>query len=950
MTTSFLYKTASYIKDHLSDNTRQVLVVLPNRRGALFLKRYLSKVYQKTIWLPKIISVEEFISDLSGLKNADAILMSVLLYESYLEIMQTKAETYDQFIKWSDMMIQDFNEVDRYLVNADELYKNLSNIKEIEHWSLGREDKSTLQLNYLEFMASVGEIYKLFQQKLLQKGIAYQGLAYRKAVENITKIKFYEHYNSFVFAGFNALNKSEELIFDYFKKNKKSHFLCDGDEFYVNNEQHEAGHFLRKYLKSDLFNKSTFIENYYKTIEKNIEIIGASQNMSQVTVAAEIIKKWVYSGVELNNTAIVLCDESLLFPLLHVLPEEISELNVSLEFPLFKSTLFDLVLQLCNLHINKKQSRTTDLIYYKDILKVIQNPYFTMLLSDSRKINNIKKKITDKNTSYFTNNQIEDLFEAEFTSISYLFTDWPNPIFAVQQLHKLGESILEINNNNEKKAISLETEFIIEYIKLINQLHLSIANVSYITELKTLRRIIQQLQRNASVPFYGEPLKGLQIMGVLETRTLDFENVILISVNESILPSGKSNSSFLPYDLKKHVKLPVFQDKDAVYAYHFYRLLQSAKNIGLVYNTESDTMGKGEKSRFITQLINELPLINNRVKLNQFIASSADQIEHTNRVINIDKTEEHLKYIALKAANTEKSGFSASLFNNYRDCSLRFYFNYVSRIKEQNSVEENIENNTMGTILHEVLENCYKPFINQIVPKELLVKKTKQIKEFTRTAFKNRFTESDFEYGKNYLAFETVQLYATRLLNRDADYIDYLKLRNDDLHIVALEEELTHCLIIQGDEKIHEVKITGICDRIDRSKNLFRIVDYKSSSGDKDVFLFESMEQLFKGEKHSKMFQLFIYAWLCWKNKLCKTNEIFPCIIPFRSSKGELLGLTKKEDKQEVRLVFTDDLLQEFEFHLIKLIEEIFNPSKPFNQTENFDNCQFCTYSILCKR
>jgi hypothetical protein len=950
MIISFLNKTASYIKEHFSTNTQQLLVVLPNRRGALFLKRHLSQVYQQTIWLPKIISVEEFIADLSCLKNADSINMSVLLYESYLEIMQSKADSFDQFIKWSDMMLQDFNEIDRYLVNATELYKNLSNIKEIEHWSLGREDKSALQLNYLEFMSSVGDIYQLFQEKLIQKGIAYQGLAYRKAVENLANTKIYDNYSAVVFAGFNALNKSEELIFDYFKKNKNSHFLCDGDEFYVNNEQHEAGNFLRKYIKSNLFNQKTFIENNFKEKEKKIEIIGSSLNMAQVASAAELIKKWIYAGVDLSNTAVVLCDEGLLFPLLHVLPEEITELNVSLEYPLFKSTLFDLVLQLCNLHINKKQSRTTDLIYYKDILKVIQNPYFAQLLNESKSIYKVKKKITEKNTSYFTKKQLEELFEEEYLAISFLFTDWNNPLFAIQQLQLLGNKLLTIYNQDEKKSTSLETEFIIEFIKLTNQLQNSIEQVSYITELKTLRKIIQQLQRNASVPFYGEPLKGLQIMGVLETRTLDFENVILISVNESILPSGKSNSSFLPYDLKRYFNLPVFQDKDAVYAYHFYRILQRAKNIGLIFNTESDAMGKGEKSRFITQLINELPAYNQHVKINHNIAESADKIERTNRTISIPKTEEHLSYIQLKAANTVKSGFSASLFNTFRDCSLRFYFNYVTRIKEQNSVEENIETNTMGTILHEVLESCYQPFVNKTVSKEALIEQNKKIDEYTNQAFKKRFTASDFEFGKNYLAFKTVQLYATRLLTKDADYIDYLSFKNDYLEIISLEKELNYCLNINFDGKPYEVKITGICDRIDRSNYNFRIVDYKSSSGENDTFLFEDMASMFNGNKHGKMFQLFIYAWLCWKNKLCKTVDIFPCIIPFRSAKGELLYIHKKENKQEIRLIFTDELLLEFEVHLIKLIEEIFNPAIQFNQTENLDNCKFCTYSILCKR
>lgn len=948
--TPFLYNTANYIHQHFGDDTRKLLLVLPNKRGSLFLKRHLANIYNKTIWLPKIISAEELITELSGLQTADNITLVAVLYDCYRDVMKDKAESFDNFLKWSNMLLQDFNEIDRYLIDAQSIYKNLTEIKEIENWSLAAEEKTEMQSNYIKFMSSLGDIYALYTQKLIAQNIAYQGLAYKKAVEALKTKSAFAEYDSFIFAGFNALNRAEEIIFQHFIEEKKAAILWDADEYYLHNEKHEAGLFLRKHLQREHFKTDSFIENNYLEGTKNIEIIGAAQNMAQVSCAAQILQNWIHSGVDLNKTAIVLCDETLLFPLLSVLPEEIKEVNVSLEYPLSKSTLYDLASQLVNLHINKKQSRSGGAIYYKDLLKVIQNPYFSMLLGDSKNLQIITRSIAENNITYFSVSTLEKIIGENYTKVNYLFAGWESISGVIKNLRLLANNLISLLNSENKQHKNLETEFIVEFSKLITNLETLVEKVNYITELKTLRKIIQQLLSGASVPFFGEPLKGLQIMGVLETRTLDFENVILISVNENILPSGKSSNTFIPYDLKKYFKLPVYQDKDAIYAYHFYRLLQKAKNIGLIYNTENDTFGKGEKSRFITQLVNELPAANKAVNIVERIAVSEDLLHKDEIAFTIEKTEEHIIKTKDKAFTHERPGFSPSLLNNYRDCSLRFYFNYISKIREADEVEENVETNTMGTILHEVLEQIYTPFKDSFVKKDALLAQLTQLETLTETAFKNHFSESEFKFGKNFLAFQTVQLYATSLIKSEAEKVERLEKQNDSLKIIDLERKLESIIELKQGDEIIPIKVIGISDRIDASAGQFRIVDYKSSVSQKDSFVFTNFEELFADKKYNKAFQLFIYAWLCWKNKLSVAEHIKPCIIPFRSNDKNEYYITQKIGKETCELQFTDSLLMEFEIHLTALLGKVFDKATPYTQTEDEDKCQFCAYAPLCRR
>ncbi|MDP2387857.1 MAG: PD-(D/E)XK nuclease family protein [Bacteroidota bacterium] len=962
--TPFLLDTANYIHQHFGDQTRELMIVLPNKRGALFLKRHLANIYNKTIWLPKIISAEEFIAELSGMQSADSITLSALLYDSYVSVMKDKAESFDGFIKWSNMLMQDYNEIDRYLIEAKSIYKNLAEIKEIENWSLAREEKTDMQRNYIAFMSSLGDVYEHYTKQLETKQIAYQGLAYKNAVRNtlsgkINPDSYLNKNTKIIFAGFNALNRAEEVLFNYFIEQQGAIVLWDIDNYYFSNELHEAGNFLRKHFTKEQFRSESFITNNLKEQVKNIQVIGAAQNMAQVATATSVLKEWIYKGVDLNKTAIVLCDESLLFPLLSVLPEEIEAVNVSLEYPLSQSTLYDLSEQLVNMHINKKQNSAQGAIYYKDLMRVLQNPYFALLYGKENNANKLAKGIAEKNISYFSVKTLNNLFGDNYENVRFLFEGWDSAIGAVTKLKLLSERLLnkfdpDSYRENTAKFLSTETEFVFEFGKLITRLEEVCSSVNYINELKTLRKIIQQLVSGASVPFFGEPLKGLQIMGVLETRTLDFENLILISVNENILPSGKSANTFIPFDLKKYFRLPVYQDKDAIYAYHFYRLIQKAESIALIYNTETDTLGKGEKSRFITQLLTELPRVNKNAVINESIAiSEVGEKRHTLE-ISIEKTDELIERTKAKAFTPERSGFSPSLLNSYKDCSLRFYFNYLAHIKEPEEVEESVEAGTFGTILHYVLEHAYANkkdiYLNEADFSEILPK----IEELTQSGFKEQYSESEFKQGKNYLAYHTIKIYAENLIRADAEYVKSLTANKNSLKILDLEKKLEWVIDLNTGKETVKVKFSGTCDRIDATADHFRIVDYKSSVNEtNDKFEFVGFEELFSNKKYNKAFQLFVYAWLAWRNNMCEPEKIRTCIVPFKGNKkSEYYILEQRSDnKQPAKpLQYTQELLEEFEKHLQNKTSELFDKSIPYTQTEDDDKCTYCAYNGICNR
>ncbi|MFO0322384.1 MAG: PD-(D/E)XK nuclease family protein [Bacteroidota bacterium] len=947
--TPFLKLVANYIHEHHQTKTESLCVVLPNKRGAIYLKQHLASVFKKTIWLPTILSAEELISHLSGMQLADQVDLMCDLYVAYCTVLKDKAEPFETFAKWGNLMLQDFNEADRYLIDTKALYQNLREIKEIENWSLSAKELTQTQRDYVDFMQQMGFIYDEFTKLLLIKNHAYQGFMYRKANESFNANDSIPQYSHIIIAGFNALNKVETIIFSELVKQKKATILWDIDAYYFENKEYEAGLFLRKNFENKWLQSKNFFGNNFKDIDKTIDIIGVPQKIGQAQAVAYQLSKWIAEGKSLNEMAVVLADESLLFAIINQLPKEIESVNITMEYPLRFTPVFDLVDNLILIH-HSALKNNSKAFYYLDVFKVLQNVLFIKYYNSfepSKKLQDIIQKMIDKNYVWLTIDLIEGLFEADFKFIKALFLNWKSSSEALEAI----SSVLSVFNETEFKQLklsSIDKEYIHLFTKHFNRLSSLVNKHPFLNSFITLKSFFKQIIGSATVPFIGEPLQGLQIMGVLETRTLDFENIILLGVNEGVLPSGKSVNSFIPNDLKRYHDMPLYLDKDAIYAYHFYRILQKASSVLITYNTEQSILGSGEKSRFITQLKFEIEKYHTNHTITEKMLSGGKLTASTANNISISKTTASLDLILKKlTTNDAYNGISPSALITFKDCSLRFFYRYGAGIKETKEVEENAEANTQGSILHESLELLYQPFIGRVLKSEDIEACKLKSEEIVHAVFQNYFSQKESSFGKNFLQKKVVNEYIKKLLHNDLSLIKDYKKTNNLLTIINLEITLQASIILMINGKDIPIYIKGSADRIDKLGHTIRVIDYKSSIKSTDKFIFTEFEKLFTDSNYNKMLQLFIYAWLVVKNNMAKPEELLPCIIPFKKFENKpRFILENSKDKSPLK--FTKELLEEFEIYLIAEIKTILNPEFNFTQTEDLEKCEYCAYAGIC--
>jgi hypothetical protein len=962
MAKPFLKLIAEHIYNNYKDSVENLCIVLPNKRGSLFLKQHLGTAFSKTIWLPNIISAEDLIAELSGLKVLEELDLMCHLYESYKTCYGPKAEAFDSFAKWGQLILQDFNEIDRYLADSEQLYENLKDIKVIENWSLNEEVLSEFQINYLEFMASLGAIFKHYSAFLLSNNWAYQGLAYKQAVTNLKSNISLNQYHKILFCGFNALNAAELKIFNYLFIQKKADILWDADEYYLNNKNHEAGLFLRKNF--EFFNQKTpsFIEKHFLE-EKNIEIISVPKQIGQAQVVKQSIQKCIDDNIPLDKVAIVLANEKLLWPVLQQLPEGVEFVNITMEYPLRYTSTYAVIDALLQIQINyTKQTKKYKHLYYKDFIALLRQPLFnTYLTANNNKadVNEIINSIINKNISFITQKHLESFFGEDSHTILPFLTETTNVNKLCSDLLTCLQTLQEyFTEHKATNQTYLELEYLEIFIKNLNRLSEVLLKYPHFHDIKSFKQLFNQVVGNSTAPFIGEPLRGLQIMGVLETRTLDFEHLIIINVNEAVLPSGKSVNSFIPNDLKRAFGLPLYLEKDAIYSYHFYRLLQRAKDITITYDSETDTFGKGEKSRFVTQLQLELTKYSSVISINETVASSPEMPERLKNEISIEKTSQSLELILKKAANNDKySALSPSALIVYKECGLKFYFKYGAGLKEIKKVEESAESNTFGSILHLSLENLYKENIGKILSIPFLNEQIKKTEQVVKQSFETYFETKELS-GKNILQYEVIKVYVEKLIKNDIQWLEELKEQNQILTLKDLEKEFSASIEIElshraqsrsdnTDIKPTAIYIKGKIDRLDSHNQTLRIIDYKNSIKLTDKFVFTGFEDLFTKTNYNKQFQLIMYAWLIYKNNYCETEQMQPGIIPFKEFLNEPKFLTTA-DKQPLK--FSHQFFNDFENHLKKFITDIFNSENKFNQTDDIDLCEYCSYNLICNR
>ncbi|MBJ6367363.1 PD-(D/E)XK nuclease family protein [Snuella sedimenti] len=919
--TTFIFDV---LKDLQNNNATlsNITFILPSKRAGLFLKSQLAQITEETIFSPEIISIEAFVEDLSQLKK---VTNTELLFEFYNTYVQhTKKETrdtFEPFSKWAQILLQDFNEIDRYLIPQERIFNYLSAIKEIElfHWSQ-EENQTDFIKNYLSFWNKLGSYYTNFTEQLLSKGIGYQGLIYRQAVEKLETYIKNNVNKQHVFLGFNALNTAEETIIQALLKRKLAKIYWDIDTVFIKNPLHDAALFTRQHKTNWPYfteNKFNWITNNYSK-SKNISIYGVPKNIGQAKCIGSILNKIKKEHQTLQNTAIVLGDENLLIPVLNSLPESIGPLNITMGFPLKSiplASLFEIVF-----HIHKN---TSGRFYYKDVINLLSHQYIRPLfkIDDSDHASKIIETIDTNNIIYLTSERLKQIAGSSNNYIDLLFSNWNKDI--PKTLKNCQQLILAIKNHFDKSKASnlLSLEYLYRFNELFNELIRLNSKYEHIHDLNALYSIYKELLSSETLDFQGEPLEGLQIMGMLESRVLDFETVIIASVNEGILPSGKTNNSFIPFDVKLENKLPTYKEKDAVYTYHFYRLLQRAKNIYLTYNTEADVLTAGEKSRFITQL--ELEGIHNIT--HEIVTPQVPVIPSSLNTINKTKA---LHKELIKVA---EKGFSPSSLTNYMRNPIDFYYQKILKIKEHDNVEETVAANTLGTVVHNTLEDFYKPLSDEFLTIEHVKNMKKDISKTVKHHFKDIYKEGDITKGKNLIIFEIAKRYVSNFLDLE---IQDLKAGNQ-IKIIAIETD--NKVVIDLPELDFPVRITGKVDRVDEYNGITRIIDYKTGRVDQN-----SVEIVNWGDittdykKFSKSFQVLSYAYMMQLSGQIQL-PVEAGIISFKNLNQGVLKFAKKDRtgayaKKDV--LITRDTLDNFEKELKQLILEICNPNIPFIEKE----------------
>ncbi|MFN3752642.1 PD-(D/E)XK nuclease family protein [Flavobacterium sp.] len=915
---TFLYQLAQEILKTHSNNLLDLVVILPNKRAKVFLLEELKKSVSNNVFAPEIISIEEFIQEIAGIRSIDSIELLFEFYDVYLSVTEKdKQESFETFANWAKTLLQDFNEIDRYLLDPNHILKYLENIKEIEHWAVDIEKRTELIENYLIFWKKLPKYYQSLYDYLLNKGIGYQGLIYREAVENLNH--FSENNNNrFIFAGFNALNQAEEKIIQHLLALDKAKIYWDIDETLLHDTFHDAGLFQRRFKSEWIYYKThpyEWIVNDF-TEAKNIHVIATSKSIGQAKITGSIIEQHVAKNdSNLQNVAVVLGEENLLLPVLHSLPDTVNALNVTMGFSSKNNPAQLLIAKLFKLHSNAlSRNPGSYVMYYKDVLDILTHPLIEPYVYAGELVNRINKN----NYTFITHKKLEELYTQENNLFQRLFRKWDTS--SVTVLENLSQILLQIKANlsydNEEEKIT--NAFVYSVFKVINKMTSYFAEHTNIDDIKTLHAIYKQVIDVAEVSFEGEPLDGLQIMGVLESRVLDFETVIITSVNEGKFPAGKSTNSFIPYDVKRELGLPTYKEKDAIYTYHFYHLLQRAKNIYLIYNADSDGFDAGEKSRFITQL--EVEKQPNHNLTFQYFNPNVPNIAH--QPIIVPKTESVLTRLHEIAAN----GFSPSSLTTYIRNPIQFYFERVLRIKEVDEVEENVAVNTLGTIIHGTLEELYKPFIGRLLTKVDLESCFQKIEEEVLNQFKEVYKEGEIKKGRNLLAFEVAKRNVYNFLKLELEALE----KGDEVQIIALEQTFERTL---EDARLpFPVLIKGNVDRIELRNGKIRIIDYKTGKVEQKNVTLKDWNGLTEDIKNDKIIQILAYAFMY--EEQAKGLDIEAGILSFKNLKAGFLPFNFKEDK-DVTDIVSPEIMDNYLEQIVVLLQEIFDINYSFEEKNN---------------
>lgn len=892
----FLSQTAKYIAEN-HENPGEIKIILPSKRASLFLKKELSTAYQKAIQSPEITTLDNFIADLSTLKTIDNLDQLFILHDALNSLLKKEGkenEDLDDFLTWAPTLLSDFSAIDSYLVDGDALFENINDVRAIEVWNVDGQAPTQTQLEYIALWKRYGKLYDAFRKKLLAKGKGTASMISRSVAEKIGELIFDESKKCY-FVGLGALNSAEEKIINQFVNAGQAEVLFDGDRYFVQNEQQEAGKFIRKYKHLWSEKQNELFSDTLSSNDISINIHSCSSSYAQSVLLNDILGN--VQGKQ-EHTAIILNKEDLLLPVLNAIPNNIDAVNVTMGYPIKDSpasTFFELTISLWDTKVNntRKDSKST-VFYYKKVLDWLKHPYSKQLFKSQDSLKELQESIISKNKIYLSKRFIERHIEdVEITQLVF----GPPPVSVedccnvLLNLIQLLKSKIQESTEDENEPLvesSVIIEFLFHFTKVFNKISKYAKQYTELnnSSLKSFRYLIKQLSSRDQLDFYGEPIQGLQIMGMLESRSLDFDHVILCSVNDGILPAGKRNNSFIPFDLTVQFGLPTYREHDALAAYHFYRLISRAKKIDLLYYNSSDDFGAAaEKSRFIEQLVYELPKTNKKAQLNTFNYNPKVESKKLNN--DISYNEEIKKLVHQKLVK----GLSPSAFNKLCQCPLDFYFRYVLKLGELEDVEENINSSTFGTCVHNTLEHLHNMFLNIRLTDEHFGQWKRAFPSILKKEFLSHFSEDDLKFGNNFIQLELGTKYISKFLDFERQLA-----REHEFIILGMEEEIEEKILLQIDGQEIESTITGKIDCICTIDGELNLIDYKTGKVESKALTNNNIEGDFLDKKCDKSVQLLFYSWLYFK-KHPEVQSLKSSIYSFKNTSEGFMAFSKGKNR-----------------------------------------------------
>ena len=957
---SFLKLVAADLYKHTKGNLAHTAVVFPNKRAGLFFNEYLAQESESPIWSPAYVSISELFRSLSPWEVGDPVKLVCELYKIFRRETQS-TETLDDFYFWGEMLISDFDDADKNKVDTDKLFSNLQDLRNImddytfiddeqeeairqffQNFSIER--RTALKERFISLWDVLGNIYKGFRESLASQNIAYEGMMYRHVIEHLDVDKL--PYEKYVFVGFNVLSKVEHTLFTQLKDAGKAVFYWDYDEFYMKENRqavtHEAGEFIRRNLRDF---PSPLSGELFKNLSKPKEVhyIASSTENAQ----ARYLPQWIRNNLTTpeKETAVVLCNEALLQPVLHSLPAEVKHVNITMGFPLSQTPVYSFLIALLELHthgFNFKSGRYT----FQSVVTLLKHPYTRQLTGQAELL---EKELTRNNRFYPLPGE---LGKDEF--LTRLFTPLSGNLNLCIRLSETLQQVAGIYQANTSGTEDTDAfnqlyrESLFKAYTTINRFRTLIEEDELTVQSETFRRLLVKVLSATNIPFHGEPAIGMQVMGVLETRNLDFRHLVLLSVNEGQLPKSGGDSSFIPYNLRKAFGMTTIEHKIAVYAYYFYRLLQRAERITLIYNTSSDGLNRGEWSRFMLQFLIEWPHPITR----QFL--EAGQSPQGTSPITVEKTPDVMRRMQslFDVRANPKAKFSPSALNYYLDCPLKFYYRYVAGLSAPDEVSAEIDSATFGSIFHYAAEHIYKDLTThgKVINKEALetlLRNEVKLQDYVDTAFKKLFfnvpqNEKPEYNGVQLINSAVIARYLKQLLQNDLRYAPFT--------FIASEMEVDEPIDIQTPKGVIKSRIGGIIDRMDSKDGTLRIVDYKTG-GDADTP--PHVESLFIPDKKRSnyVFQTFLYAAIMCRKQ--PTMKIAPALLYIHRAATETYSPVIQMGEPRKPKEAVEDFSKyekEYRERLQGLLEEIFNPEKSFTQTEIIEKCTYCDFKALCKR